>query len=306
VDRTARVEIPGNAGGSLFTLEDELTNRAPGQSDATRADLATAHINNALDSALPAASSNDLGTLLITIPSPISGPTLKGHVMAASDSQGSGAIICPDANAMALAFSSIDANHKEESIGAWLKPYGCSYLPPGTPMVSEGRNAANTLAIVAAELSDGSIINGVTFPNMIVQNEKQREQAEQQTVLEQQAAQQTAQKVQRERESRYQDIMRPEEQRHAAAVGAEEAHHEFVIRALKVARASFSSIPTPNLAALQREQKLLIENTTAMQREDARHHTAVRQENQRYSLAQVTANEQAANQPQAGSNDTPR
>lgn len=298
VDRTVSVEIPGSVGGSLFTLEDELTNKVPGQSDATRADLASTHINKPPDSPLRTASSNDLGTLLVTIPSPISGPTLWGHVIAASDSQGDGAIICPDANAMALAFSPIDVNHKEESMGQWLKPYGCSYLPPGAPMVSEGRNAANTLAIVTVELGDGSRIKGVTFPSMIVQSQKQREQAERQAMEEQQVAQRAEQEIQRARRSRYEEIMQPEEQRHASAVTAEESRHDFIIRALKVARVSLDSMPTPNLTAMQHEQKLLVENAAAMQREAERHDAAVQQENQRYSSAQATASEQAADRPQ--------
>jgi hypothetical protein len=300
LERTVSVEIPGSADRNLFTLEDELTNKVPGQSDTTRADLATAHINKPPDVPLRAATSSDLGTLLVTIPSPIAGPTLMGPVMAASDSQGDGAIICPDANAMALAFSSIGANHKEESIGASLKPYGCSYFPPGTPMVSEGRNAANTLAIVTVELSDGSKLNGVTFPSYIVQSQQQREQAEREAMEKQQIAQRAEREMEGARQSRYREIMQPEEQRHASAVAAEESHHDFVIRALKVARDSFNSMPTPNLAAMQREQKLLIENGAAVQREAERHDAAVQQENQRYSSAQATATEHAARslQPQ--------
>jgi hypothetical protein len=161
-------------------------------------------------------------------------------------------------------------------------------------MVSEGRNTANTLAIVTVELSDGSRINGVTFPSMIVQSQKQREQAERQATDEKQVGQRAEQEVQRARQSRYQEIMQPEEQRHASAVTAEESHHDFIIRALKVARASFNSTPTPNLTAIQHEQKLLIENAAAMQREAERHDAAVQEENRRYSSAQAAASEQAA------------
>jgi hypothetical protein len=174
---TATVEMPGSPSGSLFTVEDELTNKIPGQSDAARSDLASPHINKTPDGPLPPAS-NDIGRLLVTIPDAWhrdGEPILKGNVMAHSDSSGTGAIICPDSDTMALAFSTpiphgdSGARIRYEELETWLKSYGCSYLPPGTPMVSEGGNAANTLAIVTTELADGTKLSGVTFPNMIVQ-----------------------------------------------------------------------------------------------------------------------------------------
>jgi hypothetical protein len=286
----ATVEISGSAGGSLFTPDDELTNKVPGQSDATRADLATPHINKAPDGPLPPAS-NDIGRLLVTNPPLIGGPILRGHVMAASDSEGNGAIICPDADTMALAFSRpIDANYKDESVGVWLKPYGCSYLPPGTPMVSEGRNTANTLAIITADLSDGTRINGVTFPNMIVQNQKQREEAESQALAEQQATQQAQLAMQQAQQKRYEEIMEPEEQRHAEAVNQEEVRHDSVVRLLNSTRDSLMSThPGPSDKGQQ-----LYQNQVAMQQEAARHDAAVKGENQRYSSAQTVARDQAS------------
>lgn len=295
----ATVEISGSAGGSLFTPDDELTNKVPGQSDATRADLATPHINRAPVGPLPSAS-NDNGRLLVTIPNywhRNGEPMLKGHVAAASDSTGFGAMICPDANIMALVFSRpIDANYKDESVGEWLKPYGCSYLPPGTPMVSEGGNAANTLVIARAELSDGTRINGVTFPSMVVQSQQQREQAARQAKEEQQAAQQAQQEMQQARQSRYEEIMQPEEQRHAEAVNQEEVRHASVVRLLNSTRDSLMSThPGPS----DKGQRLY-QNQVDMQQEAARHDAAVKGENQRYSSAQTAASDKVmhSSQPQ--------
>ena len=100
--------------------------------------------------------------------------------IAATDSSGSGALICPDENRLAaLADNAVDAsgNHKSESQWEEFKRFGCSYVPPGTEMISQGANEHGSLAIVSAKLPDGTLIHGVTFPTMFTKNPVQREES---------------------------------------------------------------------------------------------------------------------------------
>ena len=74
---------------------------------------------------------------------------------------------------MGLYWDSSYASHKGDQDFDQLKLYGCSYVPPGTPLVSEGANAQNSLAVVTVTLPDGTTIHGVTFPSMFVRSQVQ-------------------------------------------------------------------------------------------------------------------------------------
>jgi len=176
----ALVTVPGGSGGSLFTVEDELTNDVPGQSDVEKRELAEAHITSAPVSTAPSSSSSSLtlGHALVTFPSHT--PILTGDGVAKQDSNGFGAVICPDSDS--LAASSDYKRGESEDDWSGLKRYGCSYVPPGTPLVSEGPNAQHSLAVVRATLPDGTTISGVTFPDMFVRNQRQPKEPEQQAL----------------------------------------------------------------------------------------------------------------------------
>jgi hypothetical protein len=179
------ISLPGDGVPTLITVESELTNKVPGQSEAEKEYLATPHINLNPPTYVPSSNTSP-GHLLLNMPSPT--PILEGSVVAASDIGGSGAIICPNADDFAgWIDTTAKAPHQNPDIdiGAFLKPYGCSYLPPGTPMVSEGGNSVGSLVIVETKLSDGTMLKGVTFPNMIAQDQQQgranQQQQQQQT-----------------------------------------------------------------------------------------------------------------------------
>lgn len=168
----AGIRLTRTGDSTLFTEEDELTNNVPGQSDADKAELAKAHINAVPATPLSASdnTSRGIGDTLVAMPS--RQPILKGNVIA-GDIEGFGAVLCPDSKTLALAFDSQSAPKSDGTAYssaedmAVLKRYGCSYVPPGTSMVSEGGNSIGSLAIVTAQLPDGSTVKGVTLPTMI-------------------------------------------------------------------------------------------------------------------------------------------
>lgn len=163
-----------------MVIADKGKTNSP-QVDAEKAELATPHINKV--PATPIPPSNGPGSIFITIPS--REPILKGNVVAANfRGKGMGAVICPDSNTFGAWMdsetpSSGGGSNPEDNMSGQseaemvktLKPYGCSYVPPGTPMVSEGGNPSGSLAVVNVNLSDGTVIKGVVFPNSIVQNQ---------------------------------------------------------------------------------------------------------------------------------------
>ena len=178
-DYFSLVKLPGASTAGWFTTASDLTNKVPGQSDKEKKELAEPHISRVPDTSVgPSGDSSTLGHTLVSMPSSV--PILKGTGMAGTDSRGFGALICPDENHL-IAFEDygVDASKDHERVDSWgeLKQFGCSYVPPGTPMVSNGANEHRSLAFVTAELPDGTRIRGVTFPRMFVQNQLQREES---------------------------------------------------------------------------------------------------------------------------------
>jgi hypothetical protein len=151
-------------------LSGELTNKVPGQSVAERKDLAEPRIARATEesAAIPTTSPNSAGHLLMNMPSRV--PIPKGDG-AAANADGSGALICPDEESMAaLSDITLDTSNKQTAVdeSEEYKKFGCSYVPPGSQMISLGANEHGSLAIVSAKLADGTLIQGVTFPNMFI------------------------------------------------------------------------------------------------------------------------------------------
>jgi hypothetical protein len=98
-----------------------------------------------------------------------------------------GAIVCPDFRAVQLVFQLYGTNWEEETQDALthgqsrlirgapspkpnLELYGCTLIPPGTPMTTE---RGNGIPVVTAPLPDGRTIKGVTLPAMIAHKSKQ-------------------------------------------------------------------------------------------------------------------------------------
>lgn len=189
-DYFSLVKLPGASTAGWFTTASDLTNKVPGQSDKEKKELAEPHISRVPDTSVgPSGDSSTLGHTLVSMPSSV--PILKGTGMAGTDSRGFGALICPDENHL-IAFEDygVDASKDHERVDSWgeLKQFGCSYVPPGTPMVSNGANEHRSLAFVTAELPDGTRIRGVTFPRMFVQNQLQREESKRDAAAQQQPA----------------------------------------------------------------------------------------------------------------------
>jgi hypothetical protein len=106
-----------------------------------------------------------------------------------------GAIVCPSHDAVSLMFNQYAAHWEDTMQDAMTKgqsrlirgqpapapdfeSYGCALLPPGTPIMLETGNA---VPVVTAKLPNGTIIRGVTFPDMVVQNQQQPESVNQQS-----------------------------------------------------------------------------------------------------------------------------
>jgi TonB family protein len=181
------VHIPGSSDRSWFTITSELTNDVPGQSEEQRKQLAEAHINATRSSRVTSAdtSSPSIGNQLVTTPS--RDPMPKGVGVAAADSQGFGAIICPDAHSLAASVdSAVDSPKSDNAVDQWapLKTFGCSYVPPGTPMISDGPNQEGSLAVVSVKLADGTEIRGLTFPRMFAQSQERQDDSGRQTISE--------------------------------------------------------------------------------------------------------------------------
>jgi TonB family protein len=186
----AAVHIPGSSDRSWFTITSELTNDVPGQSEEQRNQLAETHINTTRSSRFTSAdtSTPSIGNQLVTMSS--RDPIPKGVGVAAADSQGFGAIICPDAHSLAASVdSAVDSPKGDNAVDQWalLKTFGCSYVPPGTPMISEGPNQEGSLAVVTARLADGTEIRGLTFPRMFTQSQERQDDPERQPTSEQEA-----------------------------------------------------------------------------------------------------------------------
>jgi hypothetical protein len=174
------VGIPGVTGSRWFTIVNELTNKVPGQSDAEKQELAEPQIAKAPDDSAvpPSTSPSSAGHLLVNMPSRV--PIPEGDGIAATDSSGSGAFICPDEDRLAaLSDNALDTSRKQNAVDEReeYERFGCSYVPPGTEMISEGANEHGSLAIVSAKLPDGTTIHGVTFPNMFIKRQAQREES---------------------------------------------------------------------------------------------------------------------------------
>ena len=175
-----------------FTVAAHLTNNADG---STRyADSTTASPSTDV--------SPSLGHIAVTTPS--SYPIPKGDVWTPSDEFG--AEICPDSNAYAdyddifIAWMTNSgvlkggrALTKEEVLSQrndiiakeneLAKQYRCTYIPPGTLLVSEGGDQIGAMAVVTAHMPDGATIRGVTLPTMITQHQQQPTAAEQQVQI---------------------------------------------------------------------------------------------------------------------------
>jgi len=175
-DDIVSVELPGVSGFGWFTIPSELTNKVSGQSDAEAKELNEPRIAKTADKpdSLSRTSPSSAGHVLVNTPSRLAIPTGMG--IAATDPAGSGALICPDEEHLAaLADNAVDTTGNKESVSQWeeFKRFGCSYVPPGTAMISQGANERGSLAIVTAKLPDGTLIHGVTFPNMFTKNSVQ-------------------------------------------------------------------------------------------------------------------------------------
>jgi tetratricopeptide (TPR) repeat protein len=155
---------PLDGSGSYFSMAANLEN-GPANEAST--------IENNLASSM--ASSSTLGGALVANPS--TQPIPKGDVVAPKN--GFGAVICSDSaglaayddDAMAAFASSTAAEPQVPDFSGIAKSHGCSFVPPGTTLSSEGPNSTASLAIVTAQLSDGTTVHGVTFPTMITQAE---------------------------------------------------------------------------------------------------------------------------------------
>ena len=183
MDGFASVSLSENGTESWFALESGLTNKVPGQSDAEAADLAVPHVFLTPEKPVPQQDSNSVGVMFLTSPWP--DPILRGSVVAARMTAGGGAFICPDENTFAATMNATfqgTKNDTKKPTDNWYLPrrFGCSYVPPGTPMVSEGGNAAGSLVVVTATLPDGRTVSGVTGPSEIVRAPQQIETANQQ------------------------------------------------------------------------------------------------------------------------------
>jgi hypothetical protein len=136
----------------------------------------------------PAPSSTDtspsLGSILVAAPS--RSPIPKGSVVVPNE--GFGAVVCPDSNALAayddaaMAWfvssggpktdGSSPKSSSVESFRTMAEAHGCDYFSPGTSLVSEGGNPIGSLAVVTAQMPNGTRIRGVTFPTMITQSQQ--------------------------------------------------------------------------------------------------------------------------------------
>jgi hypothetical protein len=103
-----------------------------------------------------------------------------------------GAIVCPDFRAVSLLFHLYSEHWAEEVnsrmtggqsevIGGPTTPapvpadYGCWLLAPGTPVETKnGEDLLNGIPKVVAQLPDGTIIHGVTLPNMLAASKATR------------------------------------------------------------------------------------------------------------------------------------
>ncbi len=194
-DGIVSVGLPGGLGSGWFTIASELTNKVPGQSDAERQELTAPHIAKAADQPLSPASTSpsSAGHLLVNMPSLV--PIPKGAGIAATDSSGSGALICPDENRLAaVADYAVDTPREQKLVNKWEEytRFGCSYVPPGTEMISQGANEHGSLAVVTAKMPDGTRIHGVTFPSMFIKNLVHREESLGQRPAEAKGAEQLA------------------------------------------------------------------------------------------------------------------
>lgn len=96
-----------------------------------------------------------------------------------------GAIVCPDFASVRLLFG-LYKNYWEDSMQDTMTNgqsrilrgpsapapdpalYGCSLLKPGTPVEARnGEGLLNGIPMVTAKLQDGTMIHGVTIPNML-------------------------------------------------------------------------------------------------------------------------------------------
>lgn len=188
-DEMASISLPGTGVEGLFTMEDELTNGVPGQSEAKKAELATPHINSQPEtSAQTIVPPNSPGALLITIPS--HNPIPSGNVVVKAELGGFGAAVCPNTNVFAAWINVETSSHSQTDESAddagdtdsdgitQLVQLGCSYFPPGTPMIVKGANQYHSLAVVDVKTQDGNAVEGVTFPSSLVPAEELHSRAQ--------------------------------------------------------------------------------------------------------------------------------
>jgi hypothetical protein len=170
----------GAPGSKYYASPEQLTNdpkgvpRSADSSENKTFDTSKAYINTAPTSPIPPSNSASPSIGSLSVAEPYRWSILKGDVRAAANSQGFGAVICPDSKTYAAYVNAIvsnsdEANKKTTSDYETMRRFGCSYFPPGTPMVSEGGNPAGSLAVVTVSLPDGRTIKGVMSPNEIEQ-----------------------------------------------------------------------------------------------------------------------------------------
>jgi hypothetical protein len=175
-----------------FTVSAHLTNDPEGK-------MRSADSNPAQSSA---PLSSTVGHAVVTTPSPY--PIPKGDVWTPSEEFG--AEICLDSNAYADYDDNFIASMtnsgvlkggraltKEEVLSQrndiiakekeLAKQYRCTYIPPGTLLVSEGGDQIGAMAVVTAHMPDGTTIRGVTLPTMITQHQQQPTATEQQVQI---------------------------------------------------------------------------------------------------------------------------
>lgn len=165
---------------SAFTVGAHLTNDPEGK-------MRSEDSNPAPPSKVTPSS---LGSVLVATPS--RNPIPKGDVVPSND--GFGAVICPDSQTLATyddaaiewfaSSSGPNASTAKSSVidsfDGLAKSNGCHYIRPGTSLVSEGGNSVGSLAIVTAQMPEGTTIRGVTFPTMITENQQELTASDQQ------------------------------------------------------------------------------------------------------------------------------
>jgi len=171
----AFISLPGSS-QSLFTVESELTNKVPGQTDAEAAELTKEHVNNAPHGRSGTIDQQTYDAVHLLMEMPINSAIPTGIVHVLATPLGGGATVCPDEETFARWTGAVAARNKSTNGNGLnrvdmddLDPFGCSYFPPGTKMISLGPNEKHSMAIVSVVASNGREVRGVTNPGSLAQ-----------------------------------------------------------------------------------------------------------------------------------------